>query len=238
MKHIKKFNEGLEISYTNEDIEEIFFDLTDQGTKLYITDLYLTNNNKVIKVTPYLKNPKTTRHCKLAKLIIKNDPNGIDLGIEDMGLRTMTNIDLLDDIISRIKRFYSMLDKQQPNFIINNDYNGINVIFVVIGDFISEELSKTELVDKHLISLKDALKVYKNYRIKINGNWLEMGGKDSAAKKTYLEKIKRGLWDVNHVIYSQSKSISVLVDWYNKLREDGLDFKIALSDTQLVVQIF
>lgn len=239
MKYIKKYCESLKIYYSDEDIEEIFYDLIDQGAELNITDNYLTENNKVIRITPYIKTPKTTRHCKLVELTIKSDSKGIDISILGMGLTTIKNIDILDDITSRIKKFYSMLDQQEPNFTINSDYRGLNIIFVVIGNFLSlsNESSKSELVDKHLLNLEKALKINKNYRIKINGNWLEMGGKDCFAKSTYLYNIKRGTYNADHHLYDQSKSIKSLVDWYNKLIEDGLDFKQSGGDNQMVIQL-
>jgi hypothetical protein len=145
MKHIKKFNESLKVSYSNEDIEEIFYDLTDNGAALLeIIDSYITKDNEVIKVTPYIKNPTKTRYCKLVKLILKNENNKdeIDLSIVGMGIRTMS-IELLEDITSRIKRFYTMLNNQEEKFIIKPDYMGINIYFVVIVYYLSEDINKS-----------------------------------------------------------------------------------------------
>jgi hypothetical protein len=238
MKYIKKFNESLNPSYNNEDIEEIFLDLIDNGAKLTITDSYLTDKNEVIKVTPYIKNPSNVRHCKTVHLNLKEDPNGMYLRIAGMGTKTMTSIELLEDITSRIKRFYSVLQEKDENFLITSDYTGVNIYFVLKGDYLTDDLNKSELVDQYLSKLKDILKLKYNYRnISIRGNWLDMKGKDAEAKRYKLHKVIDGTYNEENPIYIQSKEIKEMIDWYNEIRNNNLNVYVSGGDKQMVVQI-
>lgn len=222
---VKKFNESFNID--NHEIEMMFYEYIDSKS-IKIEDKFLVKN-KLINPTPSIKNPTEVRHCKIVTIIF-----GQGDGVEGFGMGSnfMTSFDLIEDIISKLKRFYIFHD-QDINFLITNDYMGMKVKFLVKGDFLKKEDSKFDLVQKYLTELKDIICMYKKYRLKLESNWLEMGGKDADSHRNYLYRVRTGYYEGRPT----SPKIDKIIDWYNRLTEDKLKYESSGGDNQLIVTI-
>lgn len=224
---IKKFNESSNID--NDEIEMMFYEYLDSGS-IEIKDKYLLYD-KVMDITPYIKDPSKVRHCKVVSILV-----GKGTGIELREGKCMVDFLLIESIIKQLKRFYK-LNNEDINFLIFSDYMGLSIKFIIKGEYIKPEDSRYKDVDKYLQELKDIITYKVKYRIKIDGNWLDMGGKDSDTYHSYLYKIKNGIYNRDHVLYAQSTTIKNLVDWYTRVTSDNLKIDIGGGDKQLVVKL-
>jgi hypothetical protein len=229
---IRKFNESVNID--NEEIKLMFPDYL-HSNSIEIEDKYLIDN-KVIDKTPYIKDPSKVQHCKVVTISV-----GEGDGIKLSDGKCMTDFEMLEDIIAELKRFY-LFHNEDINFFINTDYMGIQIKFVIKGEYLELKDSKADLVTKHLNALKDAIKGKKSslnpgYRIKVSNNWLEMGGRDAGSIRSTLYRVINGQYNREHIYYTQSSLIKKLVDWYEKVVEDDLGVSVGGGDNQLVVKM-
>lgn len=221
---VKKFNESFNID--NHEIEMMFYEYIDSKS-IKIEDKYLVEN-ELINPTPALKNPTKVRQCKLVTIKV-----GEGTGIQSQNNGIFhTSLDLIEDVISQLKRFYS-IHNEDINFLITNDYMGMVVKFVVKGDFLKEEDSKIDLIEKYLTELKHIMCMYKKYRLKLGSNWLEMVGKDADVNYLNLHRVKTNYYEGRPT----NDKINKTIDWYNRLTADKLKYELSGGDNQLIVKI-
>jgi hypothetical protein len=228
---IKRFNESTEtFKNTDEDIKLFFTDYTDDNLGTLDIKNALVRDGEVIKMTPYVKNPKKVRKCKIVTLNI-----GTPKGLKIPDGNCMNDLETLENLILDIKRFYA-LSGEEINYTITTDYSGLSVKFITLGEYLTDSDSKSGEIDKLLQELKDIFRE-KGKRPSLKGNWLEVRGKIDAISD-YFWKITRGDWNRNHHLYDQSKFIGKLIDWYGKVTEAGFTVKTGTYDNQFIVQLF
>jgi hypothetical protein len=229
---IKRFNESAEtFKNTDEDIRLFFTDYTDDNLGTLDIQNALVKDGIVGKMTPYVKDPKKVRKCKIVTLNI-GTPKGLKLPPNG---NCMNDLETLENLILDIKRFYA-LSGEEINYIINTDFMGLSVKFITLGEYLTDSDSKSEEIDKFLGELKEIFKE-KGKRPSLKGNWLELKG-DINYISDYFWKITRGDWNRNHHLYAQSKFIGKLIDWYDKVTEAGFTVKTSTNERQFVVRLF
>jgi hypothetical protein len=152
---IRKFNESTEtetFKNTDEDIKLFFTDYTDDNLGTLDIQNALVRDGEVIKMTPYVKDPKKVRKCKIVTLNI-----GAPKGIKLPGGNCMNDLETLENLIFDIKRFYA-LSGEEVNYIINTDYMGLSVKFITLGEYLTDSDSKSKEIDELLTELKDFLR--------------------------------------------------------------------------------
>jgi hypothetical protein len=237
MKHLKKFNESEEVTFKNSDVDiQLFFtDYTDDNPdSLKIID-GLVVDGKFISDTTYLKDGSKYRRAKLVKLNVAK-PNGISIGMN----KCLTDIEVLSNLLSDINRFYDM-SGEEINYVINTDYMGLNLEFVVLGDFVKPEESQAKKIDEYLTRVRDWVRKKGHKTQTINGNWLNMRFKRGGGPLGYdyiisdkLRKVGNG--DINLNNYTQ-ESDKELIEIRNEAWEDGLKFSVSGGDNQVVLKL-
>jgi hypothetical protein len=228
---IARFNESKEtFKNTDDDIQLLFADYTEDnlGT-LEITNALILDG-EVIKLTPYVKDTKKVRKCKVIKLNIKSGD-----GLELPQGTCYNNLEILENLIQDIKKFYAV-SGEEVNYMIDTDYSGMNITFIALGEFLDEGDSKSNEIDVLLGELRDFIKT-QGKRPSLKGNWLEVRGKIDSISNSF-RNIGRGNWDINNALYDQSKYVRFYIDWYNKVREAGYTVKTSTNDRQFIIQLF
>jgi len=228
---IKRFNESTEtFKNTDEDIKLFFTDYTDDNLGTLNIENALVKDGVIGKMTPYVKDPKKVRKCKIVTLNI-GKPKGLKLPNGNC----MNDLETLENLILDIKRFYA-LSGEEINYIINTDFMGLSVKFITLGEYLTDSDSKSKEIDELLGELKAIFKE-NGKRPSLKGNWLELKGNIDYISD-YFWKIDRGDWNGNHHHYAQSKFIRSLIDWYNKVTAEGFTLKTSTNERQFVVRLF
>lgn len=228
---IKRFNESTEtFKNTDEDIKLFFTDYTDDNLGTLNIENALVKDGVIGKMTPYVKDPKKVRKCKIVTLNI-GKPKGLKLPNGNC----MNDLETLENLILDIKRFYA-LSGEEINYIINTDFMGLSVKFITLGEYLTDSDSKSKEIDELLGELKAIFKE-NGKRPSLKGNWLELKGNIDYISD-YFWKIDRGDWNRNHHHYAQSKFIRSLIDWYNKVTAEGFTLKTSTNERQFVVRLF
>lgn len=129
------------------------------------------------------------------------------------------------------------MSEEEINYVINTDFMGISVEFIVLGEFFKEDESKSDKIDKYLKEISEYIRERGHKRQNINGNWLEVRftKKDdySYAISQYINKINNGLTNLENCPPHQKK----LVEIRNSMFEDGLRMSTSGGDQQLVIKL-
>lgn len=240
MKHLKKFNETTEAkSFKNsdDDIRMFFTDYTDDKTGSLTIENGLVYDGQFITDTTYMKDPSKYRRAKLITLDVC-DADGIST--KGMG-KCLTNLEVLQNLLSDIERFYSM-SGEEINYSINTDYSGLVVKFITLGDVPSAEESQAEKIDGYLQRVKEWIRKKGHKRQTINGNWLDMRftkkgaptmGYDYAVSQK-LRKVGDGILTLDNTTDANDRE---LITIRNEAWEDGLKFSISGGDNQVVLKL-
>ena len=233
---IKKFNESNNEDFVSiEDIEEFFYDWTDEELgDLEIIDILVKSDNTAIPFTTYIKDTKGVRKCKLVKLSLKEKPDGILLSHFYSGAKAFTNFDILERIIKDIRRFYIHTGEENINFNIQNGYGGLEISFVVSGPMIQEEETTVSQIDELLGEFKDIFKKYfRNTTLK--GNWLEIRVPANRWRDDPRGIVRRINDNPNYVPASRYGEDILRV--INKIRDKGFQLQITGGDNQAVFKL-
>lgn len=236
MKYINKFNKINEnksdFKITDEEIKEYFYDYIDFKKNCFqikngIIKEEPGGKTSFINTTPYMKKGIKYKKAKLVE-IIASETNGISID----GKKCLTDIEVLLDIISDIKRFFVM-SGENINFKINTTYIGLEVEFLIIGNEIEESTSKSDKIDEYLKRINDCIVKKGHKKGKINGNWLDFSIRDKYATGLFY-KLKN-IRDQN-IIESTNPIDSELIKIRNEAWEDGIKWELSGGDNQLVIK--
>ena len=238
MKHIRRFNENESFKTSDDEIREFFFDYTDErGPDSLKIENGLVYDGQFITDTTYMKDPSKYRKAKLITLEVC-DADGIST--KGMG-KCLTNLDVLQNLIADIKRFYA-ISGEEVNYSINTDYSGLEVKFITLGEFAKAEESQAEKIDGYLQRIKECIKKKGFKRQTIRGNWLDMrfpakgGGYMGFAfgVKQKLSKIEDGRVNLDN---TENEVDRELIKIRNEAWEDGLKFSLSGGDNQVVLKL-
>lgn len=236
MKHLKKFNESDEVKTfknTDEDIQKFFTDYTDEDPdSLKITN-GLVYDGRFIIDTSYMKNPSEYRRAKLIELYVC-DADGIST--PGMG-SSLTNLEVLQNLLEDIKRFYA-LSGEDINYSINTDYYGLKVQFIVLGDVPKAEENQSTKIDEYLKNIGECIKKKGHKRQSIKGNWLDIKfdkkGNYDIAISSKLKRISSGALNLDNTTNEIDRE---LIEIRNAAWEDGLRMDISGGDQQVVIRL-
>lgn len=223
---------------TDEEILMFFTDYYDENPDNFkIENVLLYDNKEVRKVTPYLKDASKYKRAKIVTVKV-DKPNGPLHGMSNFS----TSLDTLQNILSDLERFYDMAG-EEVNYKIINDYTGISIQFLVVGETVSDDESKVKLVDDLLKDFKELFKK-RGFRPSIKGNWVEIktsGKKSYSAYGDYsvdlrsiMNKIKNGQIDLQNL---PRESYRDLVEWFNKVTSNRLTIEVLGGDHQFVIKL-
>ena len=238
MKHIRRFNENESFKTSDDEIREFFFDYTDErGPDSLKIENGLVYDGQFITDTSYMKDPSKYRKAKLITLEVC-DADGIST--KGMG-KCLTNLDVLQNLIADIKRFYA-ISGEEVNYSINTDYSGLEVKFITLGEFAKAEESQAEKIDGYLQRIKECIKKKGFKRQTIRGNWLDMrfpakgGGYMGFAfgVREKLSKIEDGRVNLDN---TENEIDRELIKVRNEAWEDGLKFSLSGGDNQVVLKL-
>lgn len=243
MKHLRKFNENENKSFknTDDDIKMFFGDYIDNDSDCLTIENALVYNGDVVSETSYMKDPSKYRRCKVVTLTV-GEGGGVEL--QGMGGKCFTSFDVLKRVVNDIERFYAVLE-EEVNYTIQNDYSGLEITFVTLGESMSESDTKKDKIDKYIQELKDIYTKYFKKRSKINGNWFEVRTTKAEAKesmyrdysfnlRTFMGKINDGTINQNN---ADSDSKKALVDLRNRMENGGITMSIGGGDHQMVIKL-
>lgn len=224
---------------TEEEILEFFIEYKDDDPDNFkIEDVLIFKNKRVVSATPYVKNTKDYKKGKLVTVMV-DKPDGLE---SSYGGNFSNSIEKLRDIIADIERFYDM-SGEEVNYKITTDYMGTKIQFVVIGGELTEDYSKSKKIDELFKELKELYKKRK-FRPIIRGNWFELKtrskrnqsryGDYSVDLRQYLNRIVNGEINLDNV---HNDSQRELVQWFNKVTENGLTLDLLGGDHQLVIKL-
>lgn len=233
-----KIFENSSFKNNDDDIRSYFTEYTDEDEDALTIVNGLVCNNKFIEETLYMKDVSKYKRAKLITLKIRYK-KGISIGMDSC----MTNLELLSNILSDIKRFYDFTD-EEINYTINANFNGLEVKFITTGEDIKEGESKYEKIDEYLSKIGEL--VFKlnligfNKRYTFKDNWLEFKHKSSvkweSAYRLFdkLKNIGDGSLNINNCaddIYLQ------IINIRNSAWEDGLKFSPIGGDQQVILKL-
>lgn len=236
MKYINKFNKINEnksdFKITDEEIKEYFYDYIDFKKNCFEIKNGIIKEEpggeiSFINNTPYMKKGIKYKKAKLVK-IMASKTNGISID----GEKCLTDIEVLLDIISDIKRFFIM-SGENINFKINTTYTGLEVEFLIIGNEIEKSISKSDKIDEYLKRINDCIVKKGHKKGKINGNWLDFSIRNTYATGLFY-KLKN-IRDQN-IIESTNPIDSELIKIRNEAWEDGIKWELISNDNQLVIK--
>lgn len=155
--------------------------------------------------------------------------------------KCLTNLDVLQNLIADIKRFYA-ISGEEVNYSINTDYSGLEVKFITLGEFAKAEESQAEKIDGYLQRIKECIKKKGFKRQTIRGNWLDMrfpakgGGYMGFAfgVREKLSKIEDGRVNLDN---TENEVDRELIKIRNEAWEDGLKFSLSGGDNQVVLKL-
>ena len=240
MKHLRKYNESDEVKAfknTDEDIKMFFTDYIDADPSSFTIKNGLVYDGDFIDDTSYMKNPSKYRR---AKLITINVCEADGISTPGMGA-TLTNIEILQNLLDDIKRFYA-LSGEEINYSINTNYRGLVVEFVTIGDVPKAEESQSTKIDGYLQRVKEWIRKRGHKKQTIGGNWLDMRFvKKGAPPMGYdyyvnqkLRKVADGVLTLDN---STDDSDREIITIRNEAWEDGLKFNLSGGDNQVVLKL-
>ena len=237
MKHLRRFNENESFKTSDDEIREFFFDYTDENPNSLKIENGLVYDGRFITDTSYMKDPSEYRKAKLITLEVC-DADGIST--KGMG-KCLTNLDVLQNLIADIKRFYA-ISGEDVNYSINTDYSGLEVKFITLGEFAKAEESQAEKIDGYLQRIKECIKKKGFKRQTIRGNWLDMrfpakgGGYMGFAfgVREKLIKIEDGRVNLDN---TENEIDRELIKVRNEAWEDGLKFSLSGGDNQVVLKL-
>lgn len=239
MKYLRKiFEDENKFKNTDEEILMFFTDYYDENPDNFsIKNVLVFDNERVVEETPYMKTPSKYRKGKLIKVQIAK-PNGIIFS----GSSSLTSISVLQDLLSDIERFYD-LSGEDVNYKIDMNYMGLSVEFLVLGEYMKDSDSKVGKVDELLKEFKE-LFTKRGFRPKLKGNSVEIRtsakkswsayGDYSVDLRSIMNKINNGDINLENLPRPNWRD---LVEWYNKVQENGLSIKVMGGDHQFLLKL-
>ena len=236
MKHIKPYNESIfgpkkDGSYTKDEIEDFFLEYIDEG-KGSVTEGFLDKDNRYF--TDVAKVSKDSKKC--IKVIIRLEK--VSTGVMTNSGTCLTNMDILTNLLTKIKSFYTRTELQ-PNFIIIPQFSNIMVEFYIPGEVVeSGQLKTKEEINTLLTELIPIIKKmnYKKVSLK-SSNWFEVRTPIRPADQDWaLRQLMRG--GINGQ-YAESpiESRVQLHNWCQKVQQAGYRIKIGGGDKQTIFSL-
>lgn len=236
MKYLQKHPITINESFSKKDTEilEFFSEYYDEDPNNFkIENVFVYKNQFVKEVTPYVKNTKDYRKGKMVTVRVDGSPNGPSYRMSKFS----TSLETLKNILSDLERFYDITG-EKVNYKIITDFTGVSIEFLVMGEPLSEDINRTNIIDRLLKELKDIF-VSKGFRPKVKGNWFEVRTKGKKGMSIYgdysidlvtqFNKIKNG--DELGPRYVD------FIEWYNKVTDENLNIYLTNGDHQFVLKI-
>lgn len=223
---------------TDEEILMFFIDYYDKGKNNFkIENVLLHDDKEVIKETPYLKNPSKYKKAKLVTVRV-DEPDGPLYNMSNFS----TSLEILQNILSDLERFYDMAN-EEVNYKIITDYMGIHIQFLVVGETLSDDSSKVKIVDDLLKEFKEMFK-RRGFKPSTKGNWVEVKTSAKKSRSIYgdysidLRRIMNKINDGEITLQNlERESYRDLVEWYNKVSSNGFLIDILGGDHQFVIRL-
>lgn len=173
MKHIKPYNESIfgpkkDGSYTKDEIEDFFMEYIEDG-KGEVTEGFLDGDNRYF--TDVAKVLEDSKKCIKVEITLSKVSTGV---ISSSGV-CLTNMDILTNLLTKIKSFYTRTELQQ-NFIIIPQWSNMIVEFYIPGEVVeSSHLKTKEEINTLLTELLPIINKSGFKRAKLKrANWFEV----------------------------------------------------------------
>jgi len=237
MKHLRKFNESESFKTSDDDIRMFFTDYTDERPNSLTIENGLVYDGRFITDTSYMKDPSKYRRAKLITLDVC-DADGISTKSGD---KCLTNLEVLQNLLSDIQRFYAATG-ESVNYSINTDYSGLEVKFITLGDVPKAEENQSDKIDGYLQRVKEWIRKKGHKKQTIGGNWLDMRFTKKGAPPMgfdyyvgeKLRKIGDGRTTLDNVSDERDNELIII---RNEAWEDGLKFAVSGGDNQVVLKL-
>lgn len=236
MKHIRPYNESIfgpkkDGSYSKDEIEDFFLEYIDEG-KGSVTEGFLDKDNRYF--SDVAKVSKTSKKC--IKVIIRLEK--VSTGVISSSGACLTNMDILTNLLTKIKSFYTRTELQQ-NFIIIPQFSNIMVEFYIPGQIVeSGHLNTKEEINTLLTELLPIIKKmnYKKVNLK-SSNWFEVrtpvrpADQDWALRDTMRRAIN------GQYAESPFESRVQLHNWCQKVQQAGYRIENGGGDNQVIFSL-
>ncbi len=231
---MKKFSLLEGFKYTDEEIEDFFFDYF-ENKNFKLTNGFIDSEKRFF--TDVANVGKSSKECKRIEIVLEDICTGVYC--DHIG-RSVTNIDIISKLLSTIKTFYAR-SGEEVNFIIDTQYDDVRVIFFIIGGNVGDDHFGTQAEIKSLLTeLMGIIKKRTNFkRITLKGNnWLDVHppkkGGGSLGYDYYLSNSIRRAADGN---LPEDERNLPLITWAQKVNQLNYNVKLSGGDNQVVVQL-
>jgi hypothetical protein len=243
MKHIKPYNESIfgpkkDGSYSKDEIEDFFLEYIDEG-RGSVTEGFLDKDNRYF--TDVAKVSNTSKKCIKVKITLEDVSTGVIGGSGTC----LTNMDILTNLLTKIRTFYSRTELQ-PNFIIVPKWDDIVVEFYVPGEVVEgSHLNTKEEINTLLTELLPIIKKlgYKRVSLK-SANWFEVRTPQRAtsdAGRRYGEAyvLSSMMRQAREGGYENSpyESRVQLHNWCQKVQQAGYRIETTGGDNQVIFKL-
>ena len=228
---MKKFTLLENFRYSDEEIEDFFIDYVD-NKKFKLESGFLDTKENQFYLGVSNVSPKD-RECKKITITIDNVATGIKSDKQEG--RCVVNTDIITKILSSIKTFYAR-SYEDINFIINNQYDDIEVIFFITGDVINKShLDKKEEIKTLLSELVLIIKARGYKKVSLKGaNFLEViTPRNSSDDITLSSTLKRA--SENNLDATDRNQ--PLINWMNKISQLNYRMETGGGNDQVVIKL-
>lgn len=234
MKHIKPYNESIfgpkkDGSYSKDEIEDFFLEYIEDG-KGEVTEGFLDKENRYF--TDVAKVSEKSRKCIKVEITLSKVSNGVISG----SLTCLTDIDILTNLLTKIKSFYKRTELD-PNFAVIQKWSNIEVEFYIPGQVVeSGHLNTKEEINTLLTELLPIIKKmnYKRASLK-SSNWFEVRLLTRADLDSLYFSMRRAI----NGEYAESpiESRVQLHNWCQKVQQAGYRIDTGGGDKQLIFSL-
>jgi hypothetical protein len=236
---MRKFSLLENYKYSNEDIEDFFIDFYDED-KFRLKEGFITKDNRFF--TEVASVGKGTKRCKEVMI----DLEGFCKGISSNAGHSMTSIESLTKVLSLIRQFYNR-SGESPNFIINNNYEDIEIYFYLVGGPVDDtELNLKTEKQALLKELENLFKTTLKFsRVNLSSNFLDIrvpkNGKNligsSYGVHDYLKRAHDYAVNPDMAPTNIGDKAKLFVDWMTKIIQMQYQYSAQCNDRQVVVRL-
>jgi hypothetical protein len=234
MKHIKPYNESIfgpkkDGSYTKDEIEDFFLEYIDEG-KGSVTEGFLDKDNRYF--TDVAKVSEDSKKCIKVEITLSK----VSTGVMTSSGTCLTNMDILTNLLTKIKSFYTRTELQ-PNFIIIPQWSNIEIEFYIPGEVVETGQLKTkEEINTLLTELLPIIKKMNYKRVELKGsNWLEVKVTTRRDEDSLYYQM-RGAMNGQYA-ESPIESRVQLHNWCQKVQQAGYRIDTGGGDKQLIFSL-
>ena len=235
MKHIKPYNESIfgtkkDGPYTKDEIEDFFLEYIEDG-KGEVTEGFISSKDNRY-FTDVANVSEKSRKCIKVDITLEGVSTGVKVGM----MTCLTNIDILTNLLTKIKSFYKRTELD-PNFAVIQKFNNRYVEFYIPGEVVETGQLKTkEEINTLLTELLPIIKKMNYKRVELKGsNWLEVKVTTRRDEDSLYYQMRGGI----NGQYAESpiESRVQLHNWCQKVQQSGYRIKIGGGDKQTIFSL-